>query len=180
MKLILMEANTNREPGDIIQIQHQTASWQVCWWAQTRLRVETRLLLYDILNFCPTKSSRILSGLENLPFPPLEAERVKDGDRGCSERVKHELLSPQTRLGRSVLTVRTVPTDLLHLFEYSHTQLHTSALNACQVLPQTSSLHPVCQQVWVHTINLDWESGRRDGGGESTGGGRGGKVGQRT
>ena len=47
-------------------------------------------------------------------------------------------------------------------------------------LTRTSSLHPVCQQVWVHTINLERESGREDGGGEFAGGGRGGKVGQRT
>lgn len=74
-----MEANTNTVPKDIAQIQHQTTSWQVCWWAQTRLRVETQLLPDDILNFCPTKSSHILSGLENLPFSPegTEAERQK-------------------------------------------------------------------------------------------------------
>lgn len=89
MKLILMEANTNRAPEDITQIWHQTASWQVCWWAQTRLHVETQLLLYDILNFCPTKSSRILSGLENLLFYPLEAPRQRDRK---SERQRSWLL----------------------------------------------------------------------------------------
>lgn len=89
MKLILMEANTNRAPEDITQIRHQTASWQVCWWAQTRLHVETQLLLYDILNFCPTKSSRILSGLENLLFYPLEAPRQRDRK---SERQRSWLL----------------------------------------------------------------------------------------
>lgn len=65
------EANTNTVPRDITRTQHQKASWQVCWWAQTRLRVKTQLFFpSDILNFCPTKSSHILSGLENLPFSP--------------------------------------------------------------------------------------------------------------
>lgn len=75
--------------------------------------------------------------------------------------------------------------DLPYLFEHkvdirNHTALLSCTPNFCQALPQTSSLHPVCQQVWVHTINLERESGREDGGGEFAGGGRGGKVGQRT
>lgn len=54
------------------------------------------------------------------------------------------------------------------------------ALNFCLALPQSSCRHPVCQQVLVHTINLERESERRDGRGEFVGGRRGGKVGQRT
>lgn len=113
-----MEANTNTVPKDITEIQHQTASWQVCWWAQTRLRVETQLLPYDILNLCPTKSSHILSGLENLPFPPLKAQRqigrVKDRKLCSSERVRFELQF----LHQDVFTIRWVPMDLWYLFEH--------------------------------------------------------------
>lgn len=158
-----MEANTNTAPEDITEIQHQTASWQVCWWAQTRLRVETQLLPYDILNLCPTKSSHILSGLENLPFPRLKAlrqiGRVKDRELCCSERGKFELQI----LHQGVFTIRTVPIDLWYLFEHKVvTCNHTAPLyrtpNFCLALPQTSSLHPVCQRVWVHTINLEREA----------------------
>lgn len=88
-------------------------------------------------------------------------------------------------LQQEVFTVRTVPMDRPYLcghtvFICNHTALLSCTPNFCQALPQTSSLHPVCQQVWVHTINLERESGRGDGGGEFVGGGRGGKVGQRT
>lgn len=184
-----MEANTNTVPEDITQIQHQTASWQVCWWAQTRLRVETQLLSYDILNFCPTKSSHILSGLENLPFPPqgTKAERQKSERQRTQQLRESEIwaTAPRSLLQQDVFTVRTVPMDLPYLFEHkvaihSHTALLSCNPNFCQALPQTSSLYPVCQQVWVHTINLERASGRGNGGGEFVGGGRGGKVGQRT
>lgn len=77
IKLIHMEVNTNTAPEAITQILHQTPSWQVCWWSQTRLHVETQLLSYDILNFCPTKSSHILPGLENLPLS-LKAPLLRD------------------------------------------------------------------------------------------------------
>lgn len=181
-----MEANTNRVPEDITQIQHQTASWQVCWWAQTRLRVETQLLSYDILNFCPTKSSHILSGLENLPFPPqgTEAERQKSERRRTRQLRESEIW---VTASRSLLQqdVFTLPVDLPYLFEHKvalhgHTAQLSCNPNFCQALPQTSSLHPGCQQVWVHTINLDrakrerkwwrgirgrwkrWESGSED------------------
>lgn len=181
-----MEANTNTVPEDIIQIQHQTASWQVCWWAQTRLRVETQLLSYDILNFCPTKASHILSGLENLPFPPSrhrgrETEKVKDRELSSSERVKYELQllahscnKMSSPYGQSLWTCH------IYLSTKWPYTLFACNPNFCQALPQTSSLHPVCQQVWVHTINLEWARGRRNSGREFVGGGKGGKVGQRT
>lgn len=183
-----MEANTNTVPEDITQIQHQTASWQVCWWAQTRLCVKTQLLPYDILNFCPTKSSHILSGLENLPFPPqgTQAERQKEWKtENSAARGEWNMSYISSLLLQDVFTIRTVPMDLPYLFEHkvvihNHTALLSCTPNFCQALPQTSSLYPVCQQVWAHTINLEWESGRGDGGGEFVGGGRGGKVGQRT
>lgn len=117
-----MEANTNTAPEDITQIQHQTASWQVCWWAQTRLRVETQLLFYDILNFCPTTSSHILSGLENLPFLPqgTEAERQKRERRRTHQLTGSEIWATTTSslLQHDVFTVRTVPLDLPYLFEH--------------------------------------------------------------
>lgn len=115
-----------------------------------------------------------------------ETERVKDRELCSSER--------ESEIWAAALSCNKISKISLHhkdspsgpaifIWVQSHTH-HTALLscnpNFCQVLPQTSSLHPVCQQVWVHTINLDWESGRGDGGGEFTGGGRGGKVGQRT
>lgn len=108
--------------------------------------------------------------------------RVKDGELRESEIWA---TAPRSLLQQDVFTVRTLPTDLPYLFEHkvvihNHTALLSCTPNFCQALPQTSSLHPVCQQVRVHTINLERECGRGDGGGEFAGGGRGGKVGQRT
>lgn len=129
-----MEANTNTVPWGITQIQHQTASWQVWWRAQTRLRVETQLLPYDILNFCPTMSSHILSGLENLPFSTLKAPSQRDRQ---SERqgtlqlkiVKYELQFLQ----QDVFIVRMVPIDLIYLYEYGFIiQTHTALCPALQ------------------------------------------------
>ncbi|KAK9527914.1 hypothetical protein VZT92_014430 [Zoarces viviparus] len=60
---------------------------------------------------------------------------------------------------------------------HNHTALLSCPPNFCQASPQTSSLPPVRQQVWVHTINLERGSGRGDGVGEFAGGGKGGESG---
>lgn len=96
-------------------------------------------------------------------FPPLKAprqiDRVKDRELCSSERVRYELQFLQ----QDVFTIRTFPMDLPYLFEHkvvirNHAALLSCAPNFCLALPQTSSLHPVCQQVWVHTINLEREA----------------------
>lgn len=109
---------------------------------------------------------------------PLKAtrqtdRRVKDRELGSSDRVKYELpssLSPHSLLEQDVFTIRKVLMDLLYLRSYTATQHSYPA----------SSLHPVCQQVWVHIINLEQESNREDSGREFVGSDKGGKVGQRT
>lgn len=121
---------------------------------------------------------------------PLKAPRQRDrkSERWRTWQLRESEIwatAPRLLLQQDVLTIRTLPTDLPYLFEHkviihNHTARLSCTPNFCQALPQTSSLHPVCQHVWVHTINLERESGRGDGGGEFAGGGKGGKVGQRT
>lgn len=180
-----MEANTNTAPEDITQIQHQTASWQVCWWAQTRLRVKTQLLPSDILNFCPTKSSHILSGLENLPFPPegTQAERRKEWKTENSAAQKEWNMSynsPFTPATRCLHHKGSLQGPAIFIWAQSdHRQPHRPVLHSKLLSGHTSDIFLTfsCQQVWVHTINLEQESGRVDGGGEFVGGGRGGETG---
>lgn len=80
MKLIHMETNKNTVPEDITQILHQTACWQVCWWSQTRLHVETQLLF---LTFWTSVRPSLLTYFQALKFCLLsprgwEAERPKE------------------------------------------------------------------------------------------------------
>lgn len=110
-----------------------------------------------------------------------ETEKVKHRELSSSERVKYELqLLAHSRNKMSSLYGQSLWTCHIYLStKWPYTLLACNP-NFCQALPQTSSLRPVCQQVWVHTINLERASWRGNGGREFVGGGRGGKVGQRT
>lgn len=60
----------------------------------------------DILNLCPTKSSHTLSGLENLPFPPLEATSPIDTSERTSEILQRDASTTGVQLRVFLLSYR--------------------------------------------------------------------------
>lgn len=185
-----MEANTNTAPEDITQIQHQTALLTGLLMSTNKASCRnTTSLLWHLELLSNQVFSHTFRPWE-FAFSPSrhrgrETERVKDGELGQLRESEIWATAPRSLLLQDVFSIRTVPMDLPYLFGHkvvihNHTVPLSCTPNSCQASPQTSSLHPVCQQVWVHTINLEQESGRGDGEGDFVWGGRGGKVGQRT